>query len=142
MPVTYRIDAARGVIYTRCVGNVTLEEVLGHFQALALDPECPDRLDVLLDLTEEITLPQSEELRIVSRAIARVRERVEFGACAVVAVRDALFGMLRMFQVFTEDLFCALEVFRSLPEAEAWLEAHRGCATLLRPADGPNYERR
>jgi hypothetical protein len=33
--------------------------------------------------------------------------------------------MLRMFQVFTEDLFGELEVFRSLPEAEAWLEVRR-----------------
>ena len=38
------------------------DEVIDHFQQLAHDPNCPDRLDVLLDLSEETTIPQSREL--------------------------------------------------------------------------------
>jgi hypothetical protein len=126
MPVLYKLDAANGIIRTKCVGDVTLEEVLGHFEELARDPDCPSRLDVLLDLTEETTIPQIHELRAVTRAIAKVRERVRFCAVAVVATRDALFGMLRMFQVFTEALFREAQIFRTLEEAEAWLQSQRG----------------
>jgi hypothetical protein len=125
MPVTYQIDAASGIIRTRCVGAVTLEEVIAHFRDLIRDPDCPRRLDVLLDLTEETSLPESEEIRIVAYEISRLRERVEFGMCAVAACRDALYGMLRMFQVFTEELFGETWVFRSLAEAEAWLAERR-----------------
>ena len=35
MPITYRIDRERGRIYTTCAGNVTLPEVVAHFDALA-----------------------------------------------------------------------------------------------------------
>jgi hypothetical protein len=59
-------------------------------------PRLPDAL-VLLDLRHETSLPESQEMRIVAYEISRVRERVAFGTCAVVACRDALFGMLRMF---------------------------------------------
>lgn len=125
MPITYQIDGASGVIRTRCIGEVTLEEVLGHFRDLTRDPDCPKRLDVLLDLSEETSLPKSDEIRIVAYEISRVRERVEFGTCAVVACSDALYGMLRMFQVFTETLFGETWVFRSLVEAETWLAERR-----------------
>jgi len=100
---------------------VTLEEVLAHFRDLVRDPDCPRRLDVLLDLSEETSLPESEQIKIIAYEVSRVRERVEFGTCAVVACSDALYGMIRMFQVFTEKLFAETWVFRSLPEAEAWL---------------------
>jgi len=125
MPVTYQIDPEKALIRTQCVGDVTLDEVIDHFRQLARDPDCPDRLDVLLDLCEERTIPQSQDLRAVTGAIAGVRGRVQFGACAVVAPRDVLYGMLRMFEVFTEKLFRKTRVFRTLPEAEAWLTAQR-----------------
>ncbi len=48
MPVTYEIDRARQLIHTRCVGAVVLDEVRRHFADLTLDPQCPERLDVLL----------------------------------------------------------------------------------------------
>lgn len=141
MPVTYQIDAANGIIRTRCVGDVTLKEVLGHFRDLIRDPDCPRRLDVLLDLSEETSLPETLDMRAVAHEISRVRERVEFGTCAVVACTDALFGMLRMLQVFTEELFSEYWVSRSLPEAEAWL-AERRQARGSQPEEGSEAEKR
>jgi hypothetical protein len=53
MPVKYQVDKANRIIRTRCTGPVTIEEVVGHFRVLERDPDCPDRVDVLLDLSEE-----------------------------------------------------------------------------------------
>ncbi len=125
MPVTYQIDRPNAIIHTKCSGDVTLEEVIGHFQELAGDPDCPYHPDVLLDLSEQTTIPKTDQLRAVAREIGRVRGRAQFGACAIIACQDALFGMIRMFEVFTEDLFGETGVFRSLPDAEAWLAERR-----------------
>jgi hypothetical protein len=125
MPVRYQIDKPNELIRTECIGDVTLEEVVNHFQVLTQDPLCPNHLDVLLDLTEQTSLPESDQLREVTAAIRRVQRWVRFGACAIVAPTDALYGMLRMFQVFTEDLFREAQVFRSIGDAEAWLTARR-----------------
>src|SRR5262245_1317044 len=71
MPVIYRIDPKQEVIRTKCVGNVTFSEVADHFRALQRDPECPPRLDVLLDLRETTSLPTDLQLKAVSEEISK-----------------------------------------------------------------------
>src|SRR5271157_2895613 len=121
MPVNYQIDKANRVIRTKCIGQVTIEEVVDHFRVLERDPDCPDRVDVLLDLSEETSIPKKENLQEVASEIWRIQGRVQFDTCAIVACTDALFGMLRMFEVFAEQYFRQSCVFRTVGEAEAWL---------------------
>ena len=52
MPVVYEIDQSRNTIYTSCIGDTTLYEVVEHFHTLEEDPACPSNLDVLLNLSE------------------------------------------------------------------------------------------
>lgn len=127
MPVTYTIDPSNRLIHTVCAGPITANEVIDHFRELAQDPSCPDCLDVLLEVQASTSAPESADLRDVTAAIAHVRSRVKFGACAIVATTDLLFGMMRMFEVFTEQYFNKTQVFRDLQEAEAWLMAERAC---------------
>ncbi len=121
MPVTYEIDHTTGIIRTKCFGRVVLEDVLDHFRTLQCDPECPERLDVLLDLSASESAASSGQLRTVAHAIAAIRDRVTFDACAIVAPTDLLFGIARMFEVFAQEHFRATHVFRSARDAEAWL---------------------
>jgi hypothetical protein len=51
-----------------------------------------------------------------------VRPRVQFDGCAIIASRDAVFGMARMFEVFAESYFRASRVFRTMDEGTRWLE--------------------
>lgn len=124
MPVTYQIDKTKRIIHTKCIGPVTIEDVIDHFRVLERDPHCPDHVDVLLDLSEQTSIPTNENLRDVTREIGRVRNNVRFETCAIVARSDALFGMLRMLEVFTEEYFRETHVFRTTSEAEAWLGLH------------------
>ncbi len=121
MPVTYRIDASRNLIHTTCTGMVTLQEVLEHFAVLMQDPNRSHGLDVLLDLTTITSVPTSDELRIVSSEIAHIRPAIEFGRCAVAASREAMFGMSRMFEVYTEGYFTEVQAFRTVEAAAGWL---------------------
>jgi hypothetical protein len=123
MPVEYQIDKVHRIIRTRCTGPVTIEEVVEHFHVLERDPDCPDLVDVLLDLSEQTSIPKKENLQAVTGEIKRIRGRVQFGSCAIVACTDALYGMLRMFEVFAEQLFRESYVFRTVREAEAWLSS-------------------
>jgi len=128
MPVTYAIDQREKLIRTRCIGNVVVGEVINHFRTLERDPECPDHLDVFLDLSETTSLPFTAEITAVAQEINSVRRKVRFGACAVVATGDALFGMMRMFAVLAGAYFSEIRVFRSASEAEAWLSTQRSLA--------------
>jgi hypothetical protein len=125
MPVMYKIDTKERVIRTQCIGNATFEEVVGHFRELERDPECAERLDVLLDVSEMTSLPNAIQIRALPPELKKIQKKVRFEACAIVAVRDALFGMLRMFEVMAQDYFRVIRVFREATEAEAWLVSQR-----------------
>ncbi len=124
MPVTYEIDVARGRIYTTCAGNVTLPQVMAHFEALERDAARPRQLDVLLDLTGVTTLPEGPQLRAAADRVGLV-EHLVFGACAIVADREALFGVARIFEVYARGHFSAIRTFRQRTEAEEWLDVAR-----------------
>jgi hypothetical protein len=128
VPVIYRIDHESQLIRTRCTGDVTFAEVLSHFRELEHHAALPARLDVLLDLTEMSSIPQSDQLRSVANEVAGLRRKLEWGACAIAASRDVLFGMSRMFQVFAEPSFASSKVFRELDRAERWLASIRAAA--------------
>jgi hypothetical protein len=121
MPVTYVIDQTRKLIRTECRGPLTVDEVLNHFDQLKDDPDCVGQLDVFLDVSEITSLPKSFELRMVSSKMVVVRNKVQFGKCAVLATGNAMYGMMRMFAFFAETEFQAIQVFRNVAEAEGWL---------------------
>jgi hypothetical protein len=125
VPISYKIDANGRTIRTKCVGFVTLREVIDHFRTLEQDCECPDLLDVFLDLTEVDSLPDTQEISAVITEMKRIQNRLRFGACAIVANRDALVGMMRVFEALAEECFRVTCTFRSAREAEAWLVARQ-----------------
>ena len=124
MPVIYKIYPAERLIRTRCIGDVTLTEVTDHFCELQRDPNLPGCLNVLLDLSEMTSVPEAQELRVASHEVEKTLRSVQFQACAIVVCNDALFGMMRMFEVFARNYFTVTQVFRVAADAEAWLASH------------------
>jgi hypothetical protein len=125
MPVTYRIDREQKRILTSCTGETTLREVLGHFDELESDPECPPHADVLLDLSEIENLPNVGQIRAAAERAGDTSRKVGFGSCAIVVGSEAWFGMARVFEAFTERYFARTSVFRSREAAEVWLDGDR-----------------
>jgi hypothetical protein len=121
VPVSYKIEPERKLIRTVCTGDANPEEVNNHFRDLACDPERPDQLNVLLDLTEVTSIPESGQIRGVGITLRKYGSILKFNACAIVAGSDVLFGMMRMFEVFARDSFVVTQVFRSTADAEVWL---------------------
>jgi hypothetical protein len=121
VPISYVLDPERRLIRTTCAGEVTLEEVWDHFEALVRQTGLPERLDVLLDLRSTTSLPTGEQVRAAAGSAALLSSRLAWGACAVIASSDALFGMSRVFEAYAGELFERIAVFRDLAEATAWL---------------------
>ena len=124
MPIVYQIDAAENFIHTRLVGDITIGDSREHLRVLQADPICPASLNVLLDLTETTSVPDSEDLRVISDEIGLVRT-IRFNACAIFTTDDHLFGMARMFVVFARNRFQAMHVFRTMSNARKWLDSFK-----------------
>jgi hypothetical protein len=123
MPVTYTIDVSRALIVTQCVGHVTLAEVQEHFRELARIWPLVDRLDVLLDLTEQTSLPTLRDLEQVAAELDEQIGPRRFARCAVVTEQDRqdLHESMQMFEVLVGRFFDAIEIFRTPSAALVWL---------------------
>jgi hypothetical protein len=128
VPITYQIDTEKRTIRTKAMGNLTLQEVVAHFRTLEQDTQRPEHTDVFLDLSEVDSLPETLQISTVIGELKRIRGKVRFNACAILACRPALFGMMRMFEVLAEDSFRVTRTFRVDNEAEAWLVAQQSQA--------------
>lgn len=125
MPIDYEIERADehcALVRTTCRGAVDFEQALEHFRALVTDPRRQGRLDVLLDLRSVETLPDREQVREVAEQVGGMLPVVQWRRLAVVAARDVVFGVSRMFEAHSEPYFEETHVFRDLDEAEAWLD--------------------
>lgn len=87
-----------------------------HLRKLQQDPECPKRLDVSLDLSEASSLPETRQLSVVTTELKKIRSKASFDACAILASRPSLFGMMRMFEVLAEELSLVLSRLRPKPK--------------------------
>jgi hypothetical protein len=125
VPVTYTLDIPAGLVRTRCRGAVTLPEVLEHFDMLASDRDRPPRMDVLLDLRGDTSLPSSAQLRTAAEKMRSLRPSLEFGVCAVLVDSDTQHATAMLFQVAAARAFTASRIFRDLYEAERWLKTQR-----------------
>jgi hypothetical protein len=95
---------------------------------LQQDPDCPDRLDLFLDLSEMDSLPETGQRSTVVSEVKRIRGQIRFGACTILASRDAVVGMMRTFEVMAEECFMATYTFRVADDAEAWLVSQQSLA--------------
>jgi hypothetical protein len=120
MPVIFTIDVPMALIVTRCVGHVTLAEVQEHFWELARVWPPVTRLNVLLDLTDQTSLPTLRDLEKVATELEEQIGPQQFGRCAVVTKQD-LHESMQMFGVLAGRLFDAIEVFRTPSAALMWL---------------------
>jgi hypothetical protein len=116
----YTIDVPRALIVTRCIGRVTLAEVQEHFQELARVWPPVDRLDVLLDLTDQISLPTLRDLEEAATELDKQIGPRRFGRCAVVTP-EAIHEPMQMFGVLVGRLFDAIEIFPTPSAALMWL---------------------
>ena len=122
MPISYVIDPPRNLIRTTATGVLTDEEVLSHKGAMAADPACRPGM---LELSDVRSVSQ---LMVTASGIqAMVAVDAEHGPAlsghrlAIVASKDVVFGMARMYQNMTGDNVSGVGVFRDIPAAAEWL---------------------
>ena len=121
MTIQYQIDRSIRRITTRVFAEVTIEEVLEHFDEALEDPSYEPGLDLLLDLVDCETLLGIDQLRSIAEHTTADLSSLRFGRLAIVVASDALFGMVRMFHTLSEAAFSDAQVFRDRDQALQWL---------------------
>jgi hypothetical protein len=133
MPVTIDVDERRQRAEVRARGVVTYDELAGLItqrRALGLL-----RYACLVDCDGADTDLSGTQVRALADLRRSVYGNEPVAATAVVAHRDVLFGMLRMYEILADDA-PLLYVARTCAEAEAWLDRQQGASSASARSTG------
>lgn len=119
MPTEFRVDRSLRLVRSSASGKLTENESLQHYARLRADPSFQPTFRQLCDLRAvtdiEASVPFLQEL-------ARTSTFAPGAKRAFVAPTDLYYGLARMLQMFGELEGSEIGVFRTMEEAEAWLE--------------------
>lgn len=122
MSIEAKVDERRGLVEVVLAGEVTESELSAAFDRYFSESWSALPLG-LLDLRDLAATDVSAALihKAASRAQNDVDPRLDSGRFAIIAPRDFLFGMARMYEILRSDSPVEVRVFRDRPEAVQWL---------------------
>lgn len=120
MAYAYTVDSLQRVVRVQISGEFTRDDLVALSRDLTHDPRVSVEFAQLIDLSAVATAPDVPTQDIRRRATAAL---TPVSRRAFVAPQPAVFGTCRMFASFRQmaDHAEPVGVFRTMPEAEAWL---------------------
>jgi len=118
MPISFLLDAPRGIVFSRGWGVLTDAEILAHARALKGDPRFDPAWRQIVDF-RELT-----DIRVTSRGVNLTAEINPFhrdARRAFAVSTDEAFGLLRMFSLYTDSSPDQFRIYRDLGSAMAWI---------------------
>jgi hypothetical protein len=121
MPMSYKIDADRGLLFVVGEGEVSQAERLAAMQSWMKDPEFRPGLQTLADFSESENVPTLAELEEIVTYIKRHASAIGQVKIAMVTNRAVTFGVARQFGALAPGGFLTVQMFKDRDAALAWL---------------------
>ena len=120
MAVTYSLTGP--LLKLTLQGEYDPGDIIAQFLAGLADPKCPEKISLLVDVTQSDSLETRapQDIRRVAEYLGPYRDRIG-GRCAVVASRDLHFGLSSMGSAYVESLGIEASIFRDMKSALDWL---------------------
>ena len=120
MPVISQVDSSLGVVFSMFQGVVTQEDIWSQVERLNTDPAFQPSFNHLVDTRGATRFDVSEEgmHMVSSHSVFNEKSRR-----AIVAEKDVMFGVARMYQLLreTHKKPDQVRIFRTMEEARRWL---------------------
>jgi hypothetical protein len=121
MPLTYRRDDTRRIVTVTAVGEITLTEAIEMLDRRVIDGTWSYGL--LYDGRQRTGTMDAQEVRILVELTRSLSNRHgPSGAMALVREDSGGYGMGRMFGILSEDANPRVAAFRTIEEAQEWLD--------------------
>ncbi len=119
MPVSYRVDPARKVVYTTFEGDVTDQQFVRHAREIGRDPEIDG------SFVELIHADTSSMKGVTGSGVRETADALKLSTAirkiGIVASQDVEFGLARMVVLLTGESPIEIQVFRAEADARSWL---------------------
>lgn len=122
MPISYRVDADRGVVFTTWDGDVTIDDQVQHWRRLLADPAALAARRSIVDVRAGRPLFTGAEMRTALHDVAMPKLRTHPWITAIVVGNAVQFGVSRQFEMIASQVTSG-SVFEDPDEALAWVMA-------------------
>lgn len=125
MSVESKYDDESNFLYSRFYGVLTDEDLRSHAQAVVDDPRIKSGVKEIVDLRGVDSVEAStDSIGVVINIDKENREKLAGQQLAIVAPRELLYGLSKIFEVLYElsQGPANVKVFRDIGEARKWLE--------------------
>lgn len=120
--IRFRVDAAHGVRIAEFLGVVDDDDLLGSYGRLVEEPGYDPTLHDLADMRRIERLDvSSTALRRLVEMFAPLESRDHPTRLAIVAPKDHVYGLSRMYEMLSADTPEDIRVFREYGPAATWL---------------------
>jgi len=127
LPISYEIDSASSMIRFELAGTLRSTEIIDALAQLRGDPDLERGMDILGDHSRLENFATTDLVLRTLPHLGRLVEALGPFRCAVVAPRDAQFGMVNVAIAYAQKYpDVRIRPFRSRDEAEAWLAEASG----------------
>ena len=121
-PIRFELDTARRLRTAIFSGVITEQALISAYIALISDPAFEPTINDLVDLSGVTKLEvTSSGVRRVAQMFDPLNELQTQNRLAIVAPRDDLFGMARMYEILRSDAPEETRVCRTIEDAKAFL---------------------
>jgi len=122
MPLIYVRDDARRRVTVTAIGDITMNDAISILDRRVIDGVWSYAL--LYDGRQRTSVMEAQEVRILVELTRTLSARHGLPGPMALVRQDATgFGMSRMFGILSEEARFEVSVFRTIEEAEAWLDS-------------------
>lgn len=123
MPITYRVDRERRIVFTTWTGRIDAADLAAYFRAYGADAEALACRRGIQDMREAELVFTGQELQsLTSMLVLPVMRRVGKATTAFIVNRAVQYGSVRQWEVFSETMVHAA-IFEDVESAFTWLLA-------------------
>lgn len=121
MPITYRIDREKNLIFETWTGEICREDLAAYWKEYLADPEVRKIRRTIVDLRGSVIGFTGDDLwSLIELAVLPALKGREWTTALVVLGGSIEFGVCRQYQVFA-DRYSKDSIFSNLAEAEKWI---------------------
>ena len=122
MPIDYAVDGDRDLMICIASGAVTNQSVVSWMRRLIEDPAYRTGMNAVVDARPiEDLVVNADAIDDIVDLATKMEHRFAGSRWAVIADRDGLFGLSRMYELRREAQTYDVRAFREAAEAYAWL---------------------
>lgn len=123
MPIHRSIDNKSNLVTLVCSGTLIKGSIKAAFLEMLDDPEFRPGANVLWDFRGIQAEPPREQDILMFAAMVRENQarRGSGYKVAMIVDKDLYYGLIRMYQAYSDELPSDVKIFRSMEEASEWL---------------------